>query len=370
MIMEKIKVLHVLGSLNQGGIENLIMSVYRKIDRSKIQFEFAVMHKENDFFSSEIQNLGGKVHFFDSDELSIKCFNRNLSRIINNEGPFEAVHSHSYFFSGVILFIAKMNKVEVRIAHAHDTEKGREKTLYRRMYEFSMRKMIHFFATDMIGCSKEACEFVFGKKSNYQIIYNGIDMERFAFNHEEREIIRKKENLGDCNVFLHVGRFADQKNHEFILNVFHEHLKKEPNDKLLLIGSGVLEDKIKKKVKELNMENNVLLLGNKFDTEKYYSASDCFLLPSKYEGLGIVLVEAQASGLKSFVSTKVTKEVKCTDLLEYLPLDQGINPWVEKIKDIHKNSNREIYVKELIGSDFDIDSTISKLTCIYTSKVL
>lgn len=365
-MVEPVRILHVFNFFYQGGIENFVMNVYRNIDRSKIQFDFAFPMNKKGYFDDEAKALGANIYFFDSDKKSFWNYYKNLSHIIKEHGPYAAVHSHIYYFSGYILLIAKLCGVKTRISHSHETQKGRKQTLIRRIYENAMRLMIKNNATVWLCCSNQAGECVFGKNMPYQVLYNGIDLRRFVYRQESRERIRKELGLEGKKVILNVGRFAEQKNHPFILKVFKEMTVRSEDYRLIMIGGGPLERMIREKCKEYGIYEKCVFLHNIQNTEDYYCASDVFILPSLYEGLGIVLVEAQATGLPTIISDKVTKEVGMTDLAHYLSIENSEKEWADMIEQqISKQFDRAKYNSKIIGSEFDVKQTVKCLTEIY-----
>lgn len=368
--MSKIKILHVFDMFNQGGIENFIMNVYRNIDREIFQFDFAFRYNKAGVFDDEAKKLGAHIYYFLSEKKTLKNYRLSLTKIINEHGPYMVMHSHCYFFSGYILDIAKKNNIPIRIAHSHDTKKGKKETLFRKYYEFYMRNKIHNNATNMLSCSNAAGQYVFGKKAIFQILYNGIDLNRFTYNIKSRDKIRNY--LGVTNkdiILLNVGRFVDQKNHKYQIEIIKELSKQPISFKYVFIGDGPYLPQIKNSIKKSKLESSIIFLQNVYNTEDYYNAADIFLLPSKYEGMGIVAIEAQASGLPSLISSRVPKEINITDLVENIDISAPVSTWVESIlKWIHKDINRSVYSNELKNSPFDINQTVKNLEYIYSSE--
>lgn len=368
--MDKIKILHVFDMFNQGGIENFIMNVYRNINREIFQFDFAFRYFKQGVFDDEAKELGAHIYYFLSEKKTLKNYKLSLTKINKDFGPYTVIHSHCYFFSGYILDIAKKNNIPIRIAHSHDTKKGRKETLLRKLYEFYMRNKIHNCATNMLSCSIAAGQYVFGKNATFQTLYNGIDLNRFAYNTKSRERIRN--DLGATNkdiVLLNIGRFVDQKNHKYQVEIIKELSKHPISFKYIFIGNGPYLPQIKSLIKKFKLDSNIIFLENIYNTEDYYNAADIFLLPSKYEGMGIVAIEAQASGLPSLISSKVPKEINITDLVENIDISVSPSIWVESIlKWIHKKINRSAYFQNLKNSPFDIYKTVKDLENIYSSK--
>lgn len=363
-----IRVLHVFNYFNQGGIENFVMNVYRNIDRSKVQFDFAFPTHKKGYFDDEALSLGANIYFFDSDKKGLWNYYRNLKRIINEHGPYAAVHSHVYYFSGYILLIAKLCGVKIRISHSHETSKGRRQTIKRMCYERFMRWMIKKNATNWLSCSDLAGRYVFGSGIPYQILYNGIDLNRFKYNDESRLRIRKQLNAEESFIVLNVGRFAPQKNHAFIIALFNELLRYKPNSKLILIGTGPLQPQVEEQCQKLGIKDKVSILHNIQNAEEYYNAADVFILPSLYEGMPIVSVEAQSTGLQTFISDKVTREVGITDIVNYLPISGNENQWAEKLmKASQRIIVRSKYHNLFTNTPFNVKVTVQDLITIYTS---
>lgn len=368
--MEPIRILHVLDTFNQGGIENFIMNVYRNIDRTQIQFDFAFRYKRKGVFDDEVLSLGGKIYYFDTEDKSVKNYYCSLKRIIKENGPYNAVHSHIYYFSGFVMMVAKQCGVKVRISHSHETQKGRKPTFLRKVYENIMKKLIFHYSTTVFACSKASGDYVFGKGYNYQVLNYAIDANRFTFNNENRKKIRKQLNVENKQVFLNVGRYADQKNHFFLLDVFKGLLTKKSDVVLVIIGGdGPLKEATEEYINKNGLNDNVILLSNIYNTEDYYNASDMFLLPSKYEGFGIVLIEAQATGLKTMVSSTVTREVVFTDLVEYHGIEEeDKSEWVDSIISASKNEvDRIKYSTKIEDSSFTITRMVKRLSDTYMS---
>lgn len=365
--MAKIKVLHVLMWFEQGGIENFIMNVFRRIDRLKFQFDFALIKKEKGVFDDEIKKLGGNIYYFETEEKTLKNYRNSLKKIIKEHGDYDVIHSHCYYFSGYILKIAKQCGVNIRVAHSHETLKGHKLTLKRKLYEKVMRYLIKRNATNMLSCSDLAGKYVFGESAGYQVLYNGIDAQRFSYNENTRLAVRAKLNISENEtLLLNVGRFAHQKNHGFILDVFETLLKQYYNVKLLLIGDGALKSHVVQRIQANNYEDKVIIMSNIKNVEDYYNAADIFILPSHYEGMPIVGVEAQSSGLYTLFSNKITNEVNITDLASFISLDDGVDAWADKIeKLIGLKIDRNNYFKTIQCTPFEITQTVKDLCEVY-----
>ena len=364
---KKIRVLHVFECFDQGGIENFVMNIYRNMDRSKVEFDFAFINRTEGVFDDEARALGGNIYYFQTEKKTISNYYVSLKKIIKEHGPYDVIHSHMYYFSGVILLFAKWFGVPKRIAHSHETSKGRKNTMARRLYERIMRSLIRRNANCLLSCTDIAGDFVFGESADCTTLYNGIDMTRFRFNPNARESIRKQLKIENKKVLICIGRFADQKNHFYLIDCFEQIHKWEKDVALILIGTGSLMDDVKQVVKEKQLEDSVIFLSNIMNTEDYYSASDIFLLPAKYEGMSIVSVEAQAMGLPCLLSDRVPSEIDATDLVVHLPIGrEDVEKWVDSsIELLQKPIDRVSYNEIFKNSKFDIINTVNQLSDIY-----
>lgn len=363
-----IKVLHVFNQLNQGGIEHVVINLMKNIDRSEIEFHFALMSGKEGLLDAEVRQLGGHIHYFTSGKKGVINVGKNLSNIIDKYGPFEVVHSHSYFFSGYILYIAKMKGVPIRIAHAHDTYKGEKTSFIRKIYESGMQYLINKNSTYKLGVSAEACLHVFGKIDDTTfIVNNAIDLENYKLNNEIRNKKRTELRISnDEKLIINIGRFEDQKDHEYLIDVFSKLLERTKNFKLLLIGNGSLKENVINKVKRLGFSKKVLFLENRNDINELLMAADIFLMTSKYEGLPIVLIEAQAAGIPCIISSNITHDAVIGKNVYSLKKDK-INDWVDKTMAL-RNTARMDNSLALKDAGFDIKEVASFVQELYLSK--
>ncbi|MBN8235141.1 glycosyltransferase family 1 protein [Halobacillus kuroshimensis] len=368
------RILHIVGGMNRGGAETLIMNIYRKIDRSKIQFDFAVSTKEECHFDDEIKALGGRIFYTDNPSISgLNSYKKSLKKILKLHGPFYGVHSHVHHFSGVVLHTAKRMGIPIRLAHSHNTQDGRSSTLKRKVYRWYTRKLIFKYATHLPGCSKAACESLFGNDcwadDRVFVIPNAVDLLPFKNINVDKIELRRKHNLPLKGPLIgHIGRFSEQKNHKFLIEIFDEFLKDNPKASLLLVGNGDLKKDIENLVLDKGIENNIHFLGVRDDVPEILSSLDVLLFPSLYEGLPVVLVEGQAAGVPCVVSDTITKEVDINNgLMNFVNLKSGINSWVREVENsyaLEKPSwkNREEFLRY---SGYDLDGVVRKMEEIY-----
>lgn len=350
-----IRILHVVPNMQHGGIENLIMNIYRNIDRNKIQFDFLVHYKERFIFDREIELLGGKIYRLSFREDKNICkYIKDLDNFFREHKEYKIVHAHMASLSYIYLGIAKKNNVPIRIIHSHGA--SHLKTLKGYVKNFAF-KFCDKYANARLACSTESGKYLFKNKS-FEFIPNAIDSDKFLYNEEQRKIIRAYLKIEENKkVIGHVGRFNLQKNHDFIIDVFKKVHDYDKNFILMLIGSGELEEKIKNKVNKLNINESVFFLGNKDDIYNYYNAMDVFIMPSFFEGLPVTGIEAQCNGLECFFSSEVTREVDITNSSHFIPLDD-INQWMNKILNHNKITNKIRLSKNLLvkNSNFNIVS--------------
>lgn len=370
---EPIRILHCVGGMNVGGVETLIMNIYRRIDKRKIQFDFAVEEENTCFYDEEILSMGGRIYSHPKpSKFGIKSYVMALRRTLSENGAFSCVHSHVHFFSGIILRTARKNGVPLRIAHSHTSHSADNNKLLRKLYSSYMRRLIHHNATHLFACSNLAGRSLFGENFNFLILPNVISLEQYndaLYDHTE---LRKKYGFPeDAMIIGHVGRFDPPKNHKFLINIFRKVLDEVPNAHLLLIGDGPLKNQINEMVNLLKLESRVHFWGIRRDVPKLLNILDLFLFPSLYEGLGTVLIEAQAVGVPCVVSDGITPEVDLgLHLVHFLSLDSKPEVWVttmlkaQKVSAPSRWENRRLTLKR---SGYDVDDAVKFLTNLYSS---
>lgn len=356
-----IKVLQVMGIVESGGVEAVIMNYYRHIDKTEVQFDF-VMHKgSNSDYIAEVKSMGAKVYEVTPYSNPIR-FIQEVYSIIKKEN-YQMVHSNMNALSLFPLFAAYLAGVPVRILHNHSTDTKAEPL--RTFVKHLLRPFARLFANEYWACSKLAGEWMYGKQAvadgKVTIINNAIDLKQFAFDEAKRNKLRKELGLQDGFVIGHVGRFMKQKNHDFLVDIFAEVAKKQGNAKLLLIGDGPLREQIENKVKTLGLDEKVIFTGVRSDVADLYNAMDVFVFPSLYEGLGMVAVEAQANGLPVISSTEVPKEAKISDAIKFEALSNTKSFWTKDILDCVNQRNIGSVDAEISHSEFDIRVEAKKL---------
>lgn len=361
---QPIRVLHIIpGSYICGGIENFIMNYYRHIDRSRVQFDFLVHYTQKGYFDQEIKQLGGKIYYFSfREDKDIFRYIYQLHMFFKKHKEYKIIHGHMPSLGFIYHTIARMHGVKIRIAHSHVT--STERTPKGNLVA-CLTKLVKHCANTYFACSQEAGRYMFGKRP-FQVIHNAIDTQKFAFNLEMRSHIRNELDLQNRFVIGHVGRFAKQKNHGFLVDVFKEVYLQEPNSVLLLIGTGELEEAIRQKVKRLGLSEHVIFGGLRDNVQEFYQAMDVFVLPSLFEGLCIVGIEAQASGLPCLFSDTISNEVKMTEQSTLLPLGNPAD-WSKRIMQ-YRHFSRKDQSGAIVHSNYEIHTEAQKLWRFYLEK--
>lgn len=366
------KVLHIVGSMNTGGVEAWLMTLLRNSNKQFIDNEFLVHHKEKAFYDDEIYELGSQIHYCDySSNLVAYIF--NLYRAFKEIKP-DVVHSHVHTFSGIVLLVAFLCGISIRISHSHSDTRLKENYAnnIRRFYLFFMRKLISVFATKRLAVSTLAAECLYGnnwnKKKNCFVVMCGIDFSKYNPIYTDNNM-RKNLNLpSDAYVLGHVGRFSEPKNHDFLIDVFYKLRQNNEKVYLVLVGSGELKENIEEKVKSLNLTEYIRFMGLRRDIPVIMlSVFDILVFPSLWEGLPLTLVEAQAANLKCLISKNITTDVDC-GLVKYLSLNEKI--WVDELElMIHSNLIDSEYnllsLSQKSISKFDIKNCIKEISGFY-----
>jgi len=360
------RIAHVIGRNAKGGVESVVFNYYNFIDKSKIQFDL-IIHNDSVYEIPEnILKLGCNVFKVPSYR-HLFAYIKSLKIIFKNNN-YKIVHSHMSTLSVFTLFAARMANIPVRIAHSHVTAGKGKGEFFRNLLKYTLRLFSRVFPTHLFSCSEYAGRWMFGnntfEKGKVTVLNNAIDFEKFIFSESTRNKIRNDLNLGDELVVGSVGRFTPQKNHDFLVDIFSEVVKRNKKSTLLLIGDGELKKQIQKKVALLGLQNNVLFLGARDDVNELFQAMDVFVLPSLYEGLGMVAVEAQVSGLPTIVSSRVPNEVKLFDTIEFLNLNEKPEKWAESILSKRDFKRRSISCEQDIKR-FSITDEVKRLERIY-----
>jgi glycosyltransferase involved in cell wall biosynthesis len=372
--MRPLRILHVLGAMNQGGVETWLMHVLRNIDRSRFRIDFLVHSGEPGGYDRAVLDLGSRI---------IPCpFTGNLGaygkrflEAVRRNGPFDVLHSHVHHFSGVALALGRRAAIPVRIAHSHsDTALAESNSLpLRRVYLALMKRLLQHNCTRGFAVSEAAAEALFGLRwrghGRIRVLYCGIDPAPFRAPLDPRAVRAEFGFVDDEIVFGHVGRFSPVKNHMFLLEIAVRILERQPKARFLLVGDGSLRALIQHRAGALGIADRVLFPGARSDVPRLMAgAMDALLLPSMREGLPLVLLEAQAAALPAVVSDVVTDEaVFSGDLVRRLPLSLGAEPWARAALEraVQPRWDRRRAVELLEASPFNIARSIGDLCGVY-----
>ena len=358
-----IRILHVVQRMEAGGTQALLMNIYRNIDRKKIQFDFLVEYPNKEFYDDEIIKLGGKIYYSTvRTDFNIFKFKKEFKQILKENPDYRIIHIHVSNIGYLCFKIAKKNGVNTRIAHAHSNGSVHD-TKY--ILRWILRKLFALYATDYFACSEEAGEYFF-KRKKYKVLKNAIDSQKFKYNKEQRSKMRKQLNVENNFVVGHIGRFRPEKNHKFLIEIFKKIKSKKSNAKMILVGTGPLEEEIKNLVKNLNLEEDIIFLENRKDVNNIYQAMDVFLFPSLFEGLGIVAIEAQASGTPIICSDRLPPEIEISSICKKISLDEPAEVWADEVINIaEKNKIKQDLQQNVIKSGFDLSNVVKKLQDFY-----
>ena len=358
------RLLCIVGGMNAGGAETFLMKVYRELDKTKYQMDFAVGIKEAGFYDEEIFSLGGKIyHISPKSEGFLKNF-AEIKKIVKENNYDYVLRTSQHSLSALELYAAQKGGARVRVfrsSNSNTTSDSKKDFLLHKICGF----MPQIYANVKIAPSTEAADFMFGKncvKTNKAtILHNAVDLSIFKYDADKRSEIRKELGVEDRVVVGHIGRFNSQKNHTFLLDVFAKIKEKQDDAVLVLVGKGDLEGDIKEKIQSLGLSDSVIFTGVRSDVPALLSAMDVFVFPSFYEGMPNTVIEAQATGLPCVIADTITREADITGLVKYLSLGEAADSWADTaLRSI--SDERADTKQQFIDNKYDIDSTVSYFT--------
>ncbi len=359
-----LRVLQVYPQMNNAGTEKVIMSLYANMEQDKVQFDF--LTETPGELDEKIRSMGGQIYYIENK--GKKSYYQELLLFFQEHPEYSIVHTHTHAAMGTVLKAAQKSGIPCRIAHSHNARNDLPKFMWFIKGLTSVE--LEQCATQFFACSKNAAKWLFPHKQKAtEVVYNGIPVERYLFSEENRRERRAECGFSeDTPVVIHVGRFARQKNHTFLADVLKElDSQTEGKARTLLIGVGPLQDEIKAKLKEAGLSEKVIFLNNRTDVEKWLSAGDMFVFPSLHEGLGIVVIEAQASGLPCVVSDAVPQEADMNlGLLHTLTLKDSAAVWAGKALEVYQNrKNRAEYEERIFSGHYNIKNIAMKMQQFY-----
>lgn len=367
----KKKVLIIIEKLEYGGSEFVAIRLQQALNPEKFEFTYCVRGNEKGPVEDDILKTGVRVIHQPDDKLSyLKSYKFYLD--LFKKEHFDVVHSHQLFFSGIVLAAAKKRNVKIRIAHSHFTQPltshiSKFKFFLARFYRYFMRFILGVSATTIIGCSKNAGEFLAGKRLFAKkgiVLNNGIDFEKYFFDYEKRQKIRKEFHIEDKCVLGHIGHYSYIKNQRFLIDIFKQFHLKNKDSVLLLVGDGEDKELLLDKVNKYGLENDVIFAGFRNDVPDLLSAMDVMVFPSLHEGFPLTLIEAQASKLPCVVSDTVTKAAELSNALSFVSLDDDTDKWCSEIEKLVL-INRNGIDNSAVIKNFDIKNIAKKLEKIY-----
>lgn len=371
MNKETVRVL-VTAPLGVGGVTNMMIHIQEHLDRSKVNFDYLVFHDRHEPMEDKVISLGSKKYVASADNVKFKIFRRiwriNEIRKVCKKNHIKILHYNADCAADMTNIIgAKLGGVKYITIHSHNAGFGTAGSGIRLMSKI-LKPLIPIFCDNFYGCSELAAKFLFPKSiiesGRYAVLPNGINLKKYEYNEEIRQEMRCKMNLEGKYVIGHAGRFSNQKNHSFLLDIFQAVHWKNPNTVLLLFGVGELQEEMKEKTRRLGLVDSVIFYGSSNEMHKMWQAIDIFVMPSLHEGLPVTGVEAQASGLPCIFSDAITKEVGLTSNTEFLSLQEKPDVWAEHVLK-YMNVQRKSEKKILEQAGYDIQQTADTLAQMY-----
>ena len=366
------RILQVIYGLHKNGTETAVMNIYRSLDRDKYQFDFLIFDPKDPGYEEEIRQLGGNIFYLPKFRMFSLHYLHAIRRFFREHAKdYDAVHFNMNNLTRWLPFtLSKKYGIPVRLLHSHNTSLLRSPFDYR--LHLVLRRIMRRITNAHVGCSREACRWMFGPDcSDSKVIVNGILTERYLFNPDARREHRKESGLNDSQILIgQVGFFEPVKNHLFSVEIARALRRRLPDAKFIFIGEGGHDEQaMLDKIKEYGLDDMIILPGRRNDVGRLLSAIDIMIMPSVHEGLPLALVEAQTAGLKVLASDRISRDTKCTDNIDFLPIDQGPEPWVERILQV-KDYDRQCLREHFAHSPFNMANTAKAFTDIYDGKSL
>lgn len=363
--MRKIKIVNIISKLVYGGTESVLLNYYSHINRRHYDLNIITMEAINKESIKRFEDLGFKVYIVGNWEENPVKVGKKIIKILK-QGKFDIIHSHLSHTNFYFMILGYIAGIKIRISHSHliYIDKNLKEKIKHKMYKI----LIKIFSTNFMACSEAASIDLYGTTNNVYILRNAIDLTKFIPNIKVRKQYRKLLRYTEDEIIIcNIGRMEEQKNQLFLIEIFNELIKLNNRYRLLIIGSGSLENNIKERITKLNLTDKVKILSNRDDVNNILQASDIFLLPSLYEGLGIVLIEAQAVGLSCYTSDKVVpQEAKVTDKLHFINLEKGSRQWAKYIEENYHKEPEQIQDYQLITEyGYNISEEAKKLDEYY-----
>jgi len=364
--MIPIRVLCVVPNLRIcNGMASYAMNYFTHIDKEKVKMDFLVLHSIPSPYEDVIKQAGSQIFVLPPLKQGIFKYLKVLDNVFKTK-KYDIIHCNVMNTGAIILKYAKKNGINVRILHSHATKLAEVK--WKEIRNDAIAPITKYYSTEFFACSRLAGNYLFGD-AQYHVINNAIDESNYIYNEIKKEIILNKLGIGNNFVIGTVGRYAPQKNPLFLIDIFAELKKKCGNAKLLWVGSGIMEKEIKDRIDMLKLDDDVILLGDRSDVHDLYQAMDVFLLPSLYEGLPVVGIEAQCAGLPILASDTITKEMKITNLVTFLSIKESAEKWAEVILSSTNKFIRSNVEEDIYNSGYSIKNEAKHIEVIYNDLI-
>lgn len=368
------RILQIVGGMDRAGAETMIMNLYRNIDRNKFQFDFIYFTSKKCDYDDEIIRLGGRIHrviAFNTIQRTYKIY-----RFLKNNSQYKAIHCHMLLYSGFIAFSASFVKNLFFITHSHNTQDISIKGKFsRNLYHLIAKRLIDVYSDCYIACGRDAANFLFPYQKDIIILPNAIDVEIYkniALNN--KNYLTNQFDIDENAIkIIQVGRLEKVKNHIFSIKLAKTLKEQHVLFKMIFVGQGRLEMILKQKVKELQLENDIIFTGIRSDVPYLMSGADIMIMPSIYEGFPVVLVESQTIGLKALISSSISKDVDLgVELIDFIDLNVDIQIWVDRLCYYFEKKNLQFNLESLSRikkEGFDINEIVRKLEDLYINKI-
>lgn len=365
------RIIHIVPSLRRGsGVIGVVMNYYRNIDRGQIQFDFVYMLETENSFKEEIKSLGGNCYYIGKPGfMNFINVRRKFENVLKTYS-YKIIHNHVSQIGMFLFSLACKNGVKEIILHSHNSNAA--ETKFKTLRNNILNRLTVKFSTLYFACSLKAGRFLFGDKAvdnnEVYILNNAVDLESFKFSEQVRDCYRTKFNIEDKIVIGNIGRFCIQKNQLFLIDLFNYYHKNNPNSILILVGGGEMEDDIKTRIKDLQLDKDVIFTGVRKDISSLLSMMDILVMPSLFEGLPVIGVEAQANGIPCLFSSEITEETKVLDNVMFTNLNDSVQIWSENIDNLVKQPHLKCN-RDMVDYGFCIKTESEKLTKYYISRI-